>query len=147
MSFSFHCDDGVKAIGFLRHPIQWSYRVFLVNSPISMEMKTLNSFCFHNGEKKSHSRGIEALWSMQRFTCWEPNWTDIIYLLRIKYPLGNEQFHPLKIWVRAGSIIRKSNTAVKNWENTSAIYWHENIKVEKKLICLDPNKQRGRCLF
>lgn len=146
MSFCFHCDDGVKSLGFLRHPIQRSYRVFLVNSPISMEMKTLNSFCFYNG-KKNQSCGIEALWSMQRFTCWEPKQSDIIYLLRIKCPFGNEQFHPLKMQVKAGSIIRKSNIAVKNWENASAIYWHENIKVEKKLICLDPNKQRGGCLF
>lgn len=83
--------------------------------------------------EKNQSRGIEALWSMERFTCWEPDWSDIIYLLRIKYPLGNEQFHPLKIWVRAGGIIRKSNSVVKNAENTSAIYWHENIKVGEKL--------------
>lgn len=69
---------------------------------------------------KSQSRGIEALWGMQKFTSWKQNWSDIIYVPRIKLPLRNEQLNPLKIQAKAGGIW-KSNTVVKNEENASAI--------------------------
>lgn len=81
---------------------------------------------------KSQSCGIETLWSMHEFTRWKQHCGGIIYVPRIKHPLRNEQFSPLKIRARAEDIERKSNTVVKNWENTSAIYWHENIQVEKQ---------------
>lgn len=62
---------------------------------------------------KSQSGGIEALWSMQKFTSWKQNWSDITYVPRIKHPLGNEQFYPLKIQERAEGILWKSNIVVK----------------------------------
>lgn len=143
----FHPAAGIKATGAVRHPVLRPYRLF--HGELSHQYGNENfKFILFSHRGKGRLGGIEVLWSMQKFTSWKQNSSDIIYVPRRKHPLGNEQFSPWTIQARAGGRMRKASAGVRNEERTSAISWQPSGKAREELgssACIPTRMEEAVC--